>query len=371
MKSTIFITLFILPVYSFYPTNNNNKTHLRKLIDNCPSGKYFSNGRRRRRRNDDKCISCPKGKHKLGDNRIDICNICPSGQFANSIGLSSCIGDICPTGKYGYTGQTNPNSCFNCSKGQFQNKQGQNQCILCPSGLFNNKTTQSYCINTSSNICKPGYFGIRGSTSINTTYCYKCPKGQFNNAYGLSNCFYCPEGKYQPFTAKNICYDIQDNCSSTHFPQYTQKFGLSTQENTICKSCFKRYLPLFVYWLAYLSIEAIFIISICFGNITHLFKLHIFGYIPYLSSISGEPQPKNCVLSFISFIYSKPIVITITSIFCYYMYYCSYIHTIIITNGLFSIGIIFNTIWTFKYNKNNPEIDDSIVSTSTNQHTTL
>ena len=189
----------------------------------CPSGKYNvyledlvnrngSTTRRRRRRFKLTCVDCGAGRFMdEAEHVFFACKACPSGQYQPDEGMASCLGTICPAGKFGDIAQTtlSESSCKDCSAGQYTSTAGLGpHCTNCEPGRYQADTGG---INCEGALCTAGKFGPEKITHRSNAVCDDCSVGKFSSKTGDINCSVCPNGKYQTLEGQTSCV-IEPKC---------------------------------------------------------------------------------------------------------------------------------------------------------------
>lgn len=195
------------------------------------------------------CSSCPLGTyHSAGDaadhttttlfgyNGNPGCLSCPSGRFADELGLPQC--SDCPVGKYlndtSIGAETEAAACIQCELGKWSDNEGSSSCIVvpcnagsastpvdeivvgdgrdglcteCAPGFFTQTTGESFCTSASLGT----FVASAGATTAEScdaslgqyqdehhaTDCKSCPVGT-TAVFDASGCETCPAGKYGP-----------------------------------------------------------------------------------------------------------------------------------------------------------------------------
>ena len=108
--------------------------------------------------------------------------------------LPQCVKSVsCAPGKY----TTTINTCVECARGKFQDKQGQKSCTSCAAGKTQTKTGQKACEG-----CKPGQYATQAYA---TQGCINCGAGKFQDKQGQTACVMCAAGKTQTQTGQKTC----------------------------------------------------------------------------------------------------------------------------------------------------------------------
>lgn len=188
----------------------------------CGVGKYYNRGRRRR---SGKCLSCTSGTYlSATQHQTKSCTKCPSGKYNNRNGSDGCINvGLCPVGTFGPIGSTSVTPpCKACPIGKYQDGTGQDSCNSCPSGMYTTQLKTAIC--TGGEMCAPGKYGTRFSTSQGS--CYPCKYNTYTDHGGMFDCHTCPSGKWQPKTGQDGCIDakrcgnykywLDGRCITTH-----------------------------------------------------------------------------------------------------------------------------------------------------------
>ncbi|XP_028406220.1 proprotein convertase subtilisin/kexin type 5-like [Dendronephthya gigantea] len=123
---------------------------------------------------------CPIGYYK--DQRGQrYCKECNRGEYSIQTGRSTKC-DICPVGHSCYSKTDLP---IKCSKGQYQDEQGQRYCKSCLPGEYSIQIGRS----TKCDICPAGH-----SCFTTTALPTKCPRGRYQDQTGQVNCKLCSQG---------------------------------------------------------------------------------------------------------------------------------------------------------------------------------
>ena len=156
------------------------------------------------------CVSCEEGKYR-GDTQhaLEECSICKGGRHSSD-DLSYCIGDICKAGYFGIKGTV---ECNICAAGKYSDMNGLFACKECESGRYVAAEGSNTC---KGEMCPAGKWGTSGASSeTDTRVCHTCRAGQFSHA-GYSRCIACPKGK---FSGENAGYCIDHKkCSLNSYP---------------------------------------------------------------------------------------------------------------------------------------------------------
>nr|XP_022291423.1 uncharacterized protein LOC111102827 [Crassostrea virginica]XP_022291424.1 uncharacterized protein LOC111102827 [Crassostrea virginica] len=164
----------------------------------CPNGTFRdsnNNASEANRRNP--CQSCPLGFFCVHGNRIK----CPVGHYCPP-GSSQAL--ACPPGNYCPRGQFYPVQCSAGSYNPSNTSINNSACLSCPPGL--------YCfmpgLNKPTGPCLPGFYCTgRGSstpTPVDGVMGNMCPPGKYCPR-GAAEPLPCPEGYYNPYTAREAC----------------------------------------------------------------------------------------------------------------------------------------------------------------------
>lgn len=204
----------------------------------CPLGYYCSGS----------CSApapCPEGTSSSSAFAEDAvtCQACPSGMYAHSEGLSTCL--ICPAGASCTDPKVSPQPC---PAGSYSIASDV-QCHECPAGTFNNKTLQDSCAQ-----CPEGSYCPQGSVNP-----VECEEGTYSADSGATPCTKCPAGyacsdpTLGPVACSNGSYSLVDSltcsaCPSGHLcasaTQEPQPCGIgyhSDEGSTSCKACPRGY----------------------------------------------------------------------------------------------------------------------------------
>lgn len=148
--------------------------------------------------NPDNCWECPAGTFN-NEPGSPTCTDCADGYFAHDNGTVNCY--PCQAGEQSSLDHT---YCTTCEPGYFS--PGGQQCELCSPGTFSlsqagectNCQAGTYNSYQGQSLCSPcgsGYYSAtEGSTSINS--CLICPSGKYCPDQVTSSPTDCPEGSY-------------------------------------------------------------------------------------------------------------------------------------------------------------------------------
>ena len=164
----------------------------------CPNGTFRdsnNNASEANRRNP--CQSCPLGFFCVHGNRIK----CPVGHYCPP-GSSQAL--ACPPGNYCPRGQFYPVQCSAGSYNPSNTSTNNSACLSCPPGL--------YCfmpgLNKPTGPCLPGFYctgqGSNTPTPVDGVMGNMCPPGKYCPR-GAAEPLPCPEGYYNPYTAREAC----------------------------------------------------------------------------------------------------------------------------------------------------------------------
>ena len=141
-----------------------------------------------------KSAACPQGKYGASTATTSSkppCSNCPKGRYSVATGLVSednC--SPCPLGTYGIAAGATSRSegCSPCAAGTFGNTSGANaasKCYQCEPGIeYTDEPGQAACKSAA---CPQGKYGKRISTTATSKpSCFKCPKGRYSVATGLT-----------------------------------------------------------------------------------------------------------------------------------------------------------------------------------------
>jgi len=178
------------------------------------------------------CFNCSAGTYNDMTNQSS-CMTCPSGRTYTGTGATSASNcTACPAGQYAF----NSTTCFDCGTGTYNNLTGQTSCFVCPAGTSNNMTAQqnfSACIP-----CPLGYH----ASSNGSTQCVPCDAGTHANTTGLANCYGCPPGSATNATGSVNCtactpgYHAQNSGQDKCVPCDAGTFSNRTGES-MCPPC--------------------------------------------------------------------------------------------------------------------------------------
>lgn len=135
------------------------------------------------------CIQCEVNKFRPDPKHSsENCIQCKPGR-QSSPDKSYCIGDVCRAGTYGISDSF---GCKECNAGHYSDI-GEFKCKACESGRYNTQPKQSTCMGE---MCPEGKFGLHAQTNSNNVgVCNTCPAGKWSSK-GAEICTECPEGKW-------------------------------------------------------------------------------------------------------------------------------------------------------------------------------
>jgi hypothetical protein len=183
----------------------------------CPSGKYNvyledlvnrdgRSTRRRRRRFTLTCVDCGAGRFMdAAEHVFFACKACPSGQYQPDEGMASCLGTMCPSGKFGSIAQITMSNtpCTDCAVGKYTSASGLgNECVSCESGRHQANTGGTNCQGA---LCIAGKFGPEMTTHRSKATCSDCSVGTFSEKAGETKCLPCSSGQYQTLEGQTRC----------------------------------------------------------------------------------------------------------------------------------------------------------------------
>jgi hypothetical protein len=145
------------------------------------------------------CQPCQRGFFGAAPD-ADGCGQCPSGQYSDFEGQSSC--SDCQPGRFGSQTYTDESatppvertveirnseaiSCAECAPGNYQSGSAQTECEPAPLG-----SSAPFTGMNASVLCEPGSF----AEFAGADRCQYCPAGKYQNANGSDACIACPEG---------------------------------------------------------------------------------------------------------------------------------------------------------------------------------
>ncbi|KAJ6249796.1 insulin-like growth factor binding protein [Anaeramoeba flamelloides] len=148
-------------------------------VCNCNQGSYSNYTE-----NPNYCYKCREGTYQDATGST-ACSSCLKGMFQDKEGSRVC--KECPLGTYQpLTGQP---ECIGCPIGTYQDQNGQsNDCKNCPSGTYQNTTGQSICLE-----CEAGQYSNAGGKST----CQPCEIGTYQDSTGSTACSSCLKGMFQ------------------------------------------------------------------------------------------------------------------------------------------------------------------------------
>ena len=208
MKVTQLVSIISLVSGSVLPTGKYMRQLANTQLECGPGTRYSTVFRRRSGRN--RCIGCTSGRYNdIVSTQKDECYKCPSGKYVFGERQAQCKGGpVCAAGKWGTVGSTEPTTaCYDCEVGRFQSIPGQGSCISCPSGKYTDQKAQTTCLG---NVCPMGKFGTMYSTQQGD--CTECPSGQYVEYDGSFQCKVCGKDTYQNQAGQSACKPIQ-GCS--------------------------------------------------------------------------------------------------------------------------------------------------------------
>lgn len=171
------------------------------------------------------CIQCEINKFRPDEKHsAENCIQCEPGRHSSS-DKSYCIGDVCRGGTYGTIGSV---GCKECSAGHYS-EMAEFKCKECESGRYNTFPKQSTCMGE---MCPSGKFGLTAQTNDkNVGICHTCPSGKWSSK-GASICTTCPEGKWSPENA-----DHCQNHEKCHRGTYPGASKTITSGDAKCERC--------------------------------------------------------------------------------------------------------------------------------------
>ncbi len=176
------------------------------------------------------CASCPAGSFCPNGQPAELPEPCPAGKFNSGMGSTSagaCI--LCPKGFY--APKFSPR-CFECQRGEYQNRQGSGSCVSCPMGWFRGDSTGALAENCSrcalgqttagekAASCVGCGLGSRGDAG-NPGFCVGCEPGLYTDSRGASSCQECADLRKVPNEARTACekpsYKVAADCGDRAF----------------------------------------------------------------------------------------------------------------------------------------------------------
>ena len=156
------------------------------------------------------CKDCELGKYN-DEHGLPVCKDCAAGQYNDERGLDVC--KDCGTGKY--SDVTGLAICKDCDVNTFANETGLTECKPCASGKFQPLLGKDFCG------CDRGFF-------YNSSGCYECEPGKYQDEQAKQTCKDCAIGKYQGEIGKISCKDCPNS-------KGTENEGSTTEEE--CTTC--------------------------------------------------------------------------------------------------------------------------------------
>ena len=196
------------------------------------------------------CVSCEEGKYR-GDTQhaLEECSICKGGRHSSD-DLSYCIGDICKVGYFGIKGTA---ECNICAAGKYSDTDGLFACKECESGRYVAAEGSNTC---KGEMCPAGKWGVGGAISPDSVgVCSPCEAGKYSMA-GATSCLMCPDGKYS-FNEAKVCID-HDKCPGNSYLDIVPRADSS---KISCKRCIyssEYYFAAFVFAIVVIGVNMAF-----------------------------------------------------------------------------------------------------------------
>ena len=182
-------------------------TEDRQSCPSCPAGSYCPDGKA-----SEQPKPCPVGKYSgvMGSNSEDACTLCPKGFHAPP---------------------ASPR-CFECQRGEYQNRPGNGSCVSCPAGWYRGDSTTVAAENCSrctlgkttagkkAASCDGCELGSHGDAD-NPGFCIGCEPGLYTDSRGSSSCSVCTDLSKVPNEAQTACekpsYKVAADCDDYAF----------------------------------------------------------------------------------------------------------------------------------------------------------
>ena len=203
----------------------------------CTAGKYSLQGYGR-------CSDCPAGNYSTAIAAIS-CEPCPINQYQDERGSTEC--KDCELGRYGdvpglpvcknctagkYNDEEGLGVCKDCELGKYNDEEGLDACKDCGVNTFANETGLTECKHCESDRFQPltgkDFCGCNVGFFYNSSVCYKCEPGKYQDEQAKQTCKLCAIGKYQNESGTKECKECEDR-KGTENEGSTKK-----EECTIC-----------------------------------------------------------------------------------------------------------------------------------------
>ena len=199
------------------------------------------------------CVSCEEGKYRSDTaHALEECILCAGGRHSSD-DLSYCIGDICKAGYFGIKGTV---ECNICAAGKYSDMNGLFACKECQSGRYVSAEGSNTC---KGEMCPAGKWGIGGSVSQDGVgVCSLCGPGKYSLA-GATSCLSCPNGKY---SAGGIGSCIEHNKCPRN--SYLNAVSPTVSPTISCKRCIYSsdyYFAAFVFAITVASLNTMVFLS--------------------------------------------------------------------------------------------------------------
>ena len=171
------------------------------------------------------CRNCANNTFRPDEKHsAENCLPCEAGRHSNEE-KTYCVGYVCRAGTHGTIGSL---ICDDCEEGYYSDI-GAFKCTACESGRYNTAPKQTTCLGE---MCPSGKYGLNAQTSTtNLGLCHTCPAGKWSST-GASICTTCPDGKWSPENADH-CQD-HDKCHRGTYPGASKT---STSGDAKCERC--------------------------------------------------------------------------------------------------------------------------------------
>ena len=206
----------------------------------CPLG-YFSS-----KTSSTFCSSCPNGYYNAGNAQNASCTACPVGRLGAATSAPSLTAGcaVCPSGQY--TDEVGLSSCKPCGTGRFIDDEtnaikhdNKADCKICPGGWFQASNTGAATCEQ----CGKARFlnGLLASDHDSVQDCKACPEGYYGADIGQSDCIMCIEGEYAS-TGSTVCTDCevgryQENKMSSSCVLCPIGYIINTEKSVNCTPC--------------------------------------------------------------------------------------------------------------------------------------
>ena len=140
------------------------------------------------------CSPCPLGTFQSLEAQLS-CHNCPpltSTSFDERAASIAACKKLCMKGTYSRTGFE---PCTRCPKGLYQAQLGGQNCHICPDNMttqMSGATNPEQCLNK----CQKGTISRSGLMLMSENSCAECPKNHFQDKEGQNKCIRCPIGTF-------------------------------------------------------------------------------------------------------------------------------------------------------------------------------